>query len=120
MSDGDLSAAVGAREPELAPVICRLRQLDVVIVREDPRTFTLAPSGRDVSVGWLVRQLEGMGDVVECGGSSPCPLVCGCRLRSALRDAQQAFFSSLDSIAVRDVVPGETRSSLGMPTIGVR
>lgn len=118
LSKRDVAVAVGAREAELVPVFHRLAQLDMVTVHQD-RALALAPSGQDVSIGWIVRQLEGAGDVVECGGSSPCPLVYGCRLRAALRDAQQAFLRSLDAIAVRDVVPGDTLV-LGMPTIGLR
>lgn len=118
LSEGEVAAAVGAREAELVPVIRRLAQLDIVTVRQD-RALALAPSGQDVSIGWIVRQLEGTGDVVECAGSSPCPLVCGCRLRAALRDAQQAFLASLDRIAVRDVIPADTLV-LGMPTLGAR
>ncbi|NKQ54510.1 transcriptional regulator [Amycolatopsis sp. K13G38] len=119
-SDGlggrEVAAAVGAGTAELDPVLDRLARLDLVTVDPVSGAVALAPSARDVSIGWIVRHLEGMGDVVDCGGSSPCPLVCGCRLRAALREAQQAFFRTLDPILVRDVVPRRTLS-LGMPVI---
>ncbi|HEY9326764.1 MAG TPA: Rrf2 family transcriptional regulator, partial [Streptomyces sp.] len=56
----------------------------------------------------LVRQLEGPGEVVECEGATPCPLRSACRLRSALRAAEEAFYASLDPIAVTDLVSSPT------------
>jgi Rrf2 family nitric oxide-sensitive transcriptional repressor len=115
---GAIAAAVGATTDELGPVLDRLSQLDLIkLQRDDPATATLAPWGYDTSIGWLARELEGLDEVVRCDDQdSPCPLAHGCRLRSALRGAQAAFFASLDTITVADMVPGK-KSSLGMPTI---
>src|SRR4051794_30227170 len=56
--------------------------------------------GRTASLGWLVRELEGEEEVVACEGDLPCPLRAACRLRGALRDAQQAFYAALDPLTV--------------------
>ena len=48
------------------------------------------------------------GDVVDCEGSAPCPLHSGCRLRGALRRAQEAFYASLDPLTVTDMVAAPT------------
>lgn len=98
-----LAAAVGAPGPHVAEALDRLRQLDVVA---EDGGLTLTGSALETSIGWLVRELEGTGEVVGCHDDQPCPLVFGCRLRGALRVAQEAFFASLDPITVRDLTAG--------------
>ncbi|MGW5918536.1 Rrf2 family transcriptional regulator [Nocardia fluminea] len=68
--------------------------------------------GRDAFVGWLVRRLEGEGEVVECDGAHPCPLRTGCLLRSALSRAQEAVFTSLDTVAIEELTRNPTRTVL--------
>lgn len=90
-------------------VVARLSDLGVVTTRRG-RGGGLAVTelGRTVSVGWLTRQLEGDGEVVTCEGDKPCPLRQGCRLRSALRDAQEAFYTALDTMTVQDLTTPTT------------
>ncbi|MEV0259445.1 Rrf2 family transcriptional regulator [Streptomyces sp. NPDC050732] len=71
--------------------------------------LALTEAGRRASVGALVRAFEGTGDVVDCeGGGTPCPLNSACRLRDALRRAQEAFYASLDGLTVADIVAAPT------------
>ncbi|MEV5983979.1 Rrf2 family transcriptional regulator [Streptomyces sp. NPDC052051] len=72
--------------------------------------LALTEAGRTASIGGLVRAFEGGGDVVDCEGVSnaPCPLSSGCRLRGALRQAQEAFFVSLDPLTIEDVAAAPT------------
>ncbi|MEU6126025.1 Rrf2 family transcriptional regulator [Streptomyces sp. NPDC047123] len=70
--------------------------------------LALTEAGRTASVGALVRSLEGEGDVVDCEGGTPCPLNSACRLRAALRTAQEAFYASLDPLTVADIVAAPT------------
>ncbi len=46
--------------------------------------------------------------MVDCEGSTPCPLRSACRLRSALRQAEDAFYASLDPLTVGDLVSSPT------------
>lgn len=55
-----------------------------------------------------MRELEGPGEVVECEGDTPCPLRSACRLRSALRRAEEAFYASLDPLTVSDLAASPT------------
>src|SRR4051812_30210495 len=72
-----------------AKVVARLQHLGLVEARRGRGGgLTLTPAGRLASVGGLVRELEGPGDVVECEGATPCPLAAACRLRRALHRAQ--------------------------------
>ncbi|MGA5312602.1 RrF2 family transcriptional regulator [Streptomyces pseudogriseolus] len=83
--------------------------------------LTLTEQGRGASVGGLVRSLEGEGDVVDCDGAAttaPCPLRSDCRLRGALRRAQEAFFASLDPLTVADLTADPTGPMLlGVPRV---
>ncbi|MFD4954629.1 RrF2 family transcriptional regulator [Streptomyces sp. NPDC058451] len=80
--------------------------------------LTLTEAGRNASVGALVRSLEGEGDVADCEGSTPCPLSSDCRLRGALRRAQEAFYAALDPLTVADMVASPTGPLLlGLPAM---
>lgn len=41
-------------------------------------------------------------------GETPCPLLAACRLRGALRRAQEAFFAELDPVTVTGLVASPT------------
>lgn len=85
-------------------VVARLSELGVVTTRRGRGGgLTITELGRTATIGWLTRQLEGEGEAVECEGPKPCPLRHGCRLRVALRAAQDAFYASLDTITVADL-----------------
>ncbi|WP_019853611.1 RrF2 family transcriptional regulator [Actinopolyspora mortivallis] len=101
----EVAAAVAAPYSHAAKVVTRLRHLGVVEARRGRGGgLGLTATGRSASVGWLVRELEGAGDVVGCEEDPPCPLRNACRLRTVLREAQEAFFASLDPIVVGDLV----------------
>ncbi|WAL95148.1 RrF2 family transcriptional regulator [Streptomyces sp. Je 1-369] len=70
--------------------------------------LALTEAGRRASVGAVVRSFEGTGDVVDCESGMPCPLNSACRLRDALRKAQEAFYASLDPLTVADMVASPT------------
>ncbi|MGW1870081.1 RrF2 family transcriptional regulator [Streptomyces mauvecolor] len=92
-----------------AKVVARLQHLGLVEARRGRGGgLALTPAGRLASVGSLVRELEGPGDVVECEGAAPCPLAAACRLRRALHRAQEAFYDSLDEVTVDDLVASPT------------
>ena len=100
-------------------VVARLEALGVVETRRGRNGgLAITEQGRRVSVGWLVRQLEGVDEVIACEGMNPCPLRGACRLRSVLRDAQEAFFAVLDEYTVGDLTPSATASVL--LTLGTR
>ena len=96
-------------------VVAALQKLGVVETRRGRAGgLWLTSDSAALSVGRLVRELEGGREVVECEGTSPCPLRGGCRLRSALRDAQEAFFAALDPLTVADLTAAPTRLLLTM------
>jgi Rrf2 family transcriptional regulator, nitric oxide-sensitive transcriptional repressor len=105
----EVAATMQVPYTHAAKVVARLQHLGLVDARRGRGGgLTLTVAGRSASIGALVRQLEGPGEVVECEGSTPCPLRSACRLRSALRQAEEAFYASLDPLTVGDLVASPT------------
>ncbi|GAY16579.1 Rrf2 family transcriptional regulator [Mycobacterium sp. shizuoka-1] len=99
-----VAAASGASEHHVAKAVSRLTELGLVHARRGRAGgLELTEAGREVSLGWLVRELEGDREVVDCTGQSPCPLIAGCRLRRVLADAKEAFYAELDRYTVADL-----------------
>ncbi|MGD1217762.1 MULTISPECIES: RrF2 family transcriptional regulator [Streptomyces] len=92
-----------------AKVVAELQHLGLLAARRGRGGgLALTEAGLSASVGAVVRAFEGDGDVVECEGAVPCPLNSACRLRGALKRAQEAFFASLDPLTVADMVAAPT------------
>ncbi|MFJ6936764.1 RrF2 family transcriptional regulator [Streptomyces sp. NPDC101132] len=105
----DVAATMRVPYTHTAKVVARLQHLGLVEARRGRGGgLTLTAAGRAASVGGVVRELEGAGDVVECEGTEPCPLRSACLLRGALRRAQEAFFGTLDPLTVEDLVGAPT------------
>ena len=101
------------RYTHAAKAVAALQRLGVVETRRGRAGgLSLREEARGFSVGRLVRDLEGPGEVVQCEGPVPCPLRGGCRLRAALRDAQEAFFAALDPLTIADLAAAPTRTIL--------
>lgn len=96
-----------------AKAVSQLGKLGIVETRRGRSGgLSISEHGRNASVGRLVRELEGPGEVVECEGTTPCPLNQGCRLRGALAQAQEAFFATLDPLTIADITAPPTSAIL--------
>lgn len=105
----EVAETMGVPATHMAKAVTRLQHLGVLEARRGRGGgLALTDLGRHASVGWLVRELEGEDEVVACDGDSPCPLRGACRLRRALRDAQEAFYATLDPLTVADLVTSPT------------
>ncbi|KUI26107.1 transcriptional regulator [Mycobacterium sp. IS-1496] len=112
-----IAAGANASEHHIAKAVARLAELGMVHARRGRvGGLTLTDAGRDASVGWLVRRLEGDREVIECGGEDPCPLLAACRLRKAMSDAKEAFYRELDRYTITDLAaPALPLVFLGAP-----
>ncbi|QHC29175.1 RrF2 family transcriptional regulator [Streptomyces sp. HF10] len=100
---------MGVPYTHAAKVVAELQHLGLVDARRGRGGgLALTERGRTASVGALVRTFEGDDEVVECEGATPCPLRADCRLRGALRRAQEAFYASLDPITLDQIVKDPT------------
>ncbi|NXY97793.1 Rrf2 family transcriptional regulator [Streptomyces sp. BR123] len=105
----DVAASMEVPYTHTTKVVARLQHLGLIEARRGRGGgLALTAAGRAASVGAVVRELEGAGDVVECEGTTPCPLRGACILRGALRRAQEAFFATLDPLTVNDLVATPT------------
>lgn len=105
----EVADAVAVPHSHAAKAVTRLQHLGVLEARRGRGGgLVMTAAGRGTSVGHLVRQLEGAGDVVACEGDAPCPLRHACRLRAALAEAQEAFYAALDPLTVQDLVASPT------------
>jgi Rrf2 family nitric oxide-sensitive transcriptional repressor len=105
----EVADAMGVPYTHAAKAVTRLQHLGVVEARRGRGGgLALTGLGRRASVGWLVRELEGDGEVVGCDDEPACPLRVACRLRGALRAAQEAFYAALDPLTVTDLVASPT------------
>jgi Rrf2 family transcriptional regulator, nitric oxide-sensitive transcriptional repressor len=105
----EVAATMQVPYTHAAKVVARLQHLGLVEARRGRGGgLSLTTAGRAASIGALVRQLEGPGEVVDCEGGTPCPLRSACLLRSALRRAEEAFYASLDPLTVGDLVSSPT------------
>ncbi len=116
-----LSDAVNASNNHLSKVVAKLAELNLVVsVRGRNGGVLLAEGTRDVPVGKILRQLEGPGEVVECGGSKPCPLMYrDCQLRHRLAAAREAFFVELDKDTIGELISQTQPAPAGSVGIGL-
>jgi Rrf2 family nitric oxide-sensitive transcriptional repressor len=109
----ELAESLAVPRHHLAKVVQKLQHMGLLeTVRGRSGGVRLAPSARDTSVGGLVRTLEGETEVVDCDGDPACPLRHNCRLRGALRRAQEAFYASLDPLTIGDLTAPPTQQVL--------
>ncbi|GGP34544.1 HTH-type transcriptional repressor NsrR [Streptomyces variabilis] len=118
----DVATAMDVPYTHAAKVVAELRHMGLLTARRGRGGgLSLTEKGREASVGGLVRAFEGEGDVVDCdgaAGTAPCPLRSDCRLRGALRRAQEAFYASLDPLTVADLTADPTGPLLlGVPSV---
>lgn len=108
----DVATAMDVPYTHAAKVVAELQHMGMLTARRGRGGgLGLTEQGRTASVGALVRAFEGEGDIVDCegtAGSAPCPLNSACRLRGALRRAQEAFYATLDPLTVADIVADPT------------
>ena len=107
---GEVAAAMGAAATHMAKVVGKLQHLGLIQARRGRGGgLVLTAAGRAASVGAVVRTFEGSGDLAACVDTGePCPINAACRLRSALRVAQEAFYASLDQLTIEDVTAAPT------------
>lgn len=128
----ELAKATNASDNHLARVVAKLVDIELVSsTRGRNGGVHLPDSARGASVGQILRELEGPGEVVDCQGAKPCPLAAhDCKLRHRLAAAREAFFAELDGDTIGDLIrvnrvaaqPNSeeahgSSTSLGLPTL---
>lgn len=100
----DLAEHLHVAPQHMAKIVQRLRGHGLVRTSRGRGGGVVLASGvLERPVGEIVRALEGPGEAVGCD-HPPCPLRGGCRLRGALRTAQESFLASLNQVHLRELV----------------
>ena len=112
VTKSEIAARCNTSESHLAQVINQLGQLGYLHTqRGRSGGITLARSPAQIDVGEVFRRLESGTYLAECFADvdNTCPLVSGCRLRTALSDAAQAFYAHLDGITLDALICNNER-----------
>ena len=87
----------------LVKIVHELAKLGVVhTVRGNAGGMKLARPADEITLGEIVRQMEGM-EIVNCTKPS-CPILPACTARGILDEARDAFLAVLDAYTVQDLL----------------
>jgi Rrf2 family protein len=90
----------------LAKILQRLAKQRLIVSQNGPKGgYTLARRPAEITVGQVVRALEGPINIVECmEGESECPQMARCNLRRPVQKLQVAITQMLDSMSLAELV----------------
>lgn len=111
----DIAARQGVSVKYLEKLVRDLKEAGFVRSRRGPRGGHELDKPLDaISVGDIVRALEGDLSLVECADEAgPCPRQADCLTRGVWMEAARAMHEKLDSITLADLVAGATGCALG-------
>lgn len=101
----NIADSVGTPYNHVSKAMAKLRTLGYLeVIRGRTGGSRLSHTGRNATVGQVLRQLDTRTDAADCvAPSGNCPLINECRLRSALSRAREAFYQELDSVSIADL-----------------
>jgi len=96
----------------LVKVAARLSKLGwISATRGRHGGLQLGPGAEKLSVGAILRELEGRRAIIDCA-DPPCALKGNCHLKRALDEAEEAFYRALDGVTLADVSGSRTAESI--------
>ncbi len=107
VTKAEIAKRCNASENHLAQVINQLAQLGYLHTQRGRNGgLELARPADQIVIGDIFRALEAPVPLAECFADvdNTCPLVDACRLRTALTDAANAFYATLDPITLDALV----------------
>lgn len=107
VTKAEIAECCNISENHLAQVINQLSQLGYLSTQRGRNGgMNLARPPAQIRIGDVFRDVEGSLPMVECfaDADNTCPLTDACRLKTALADAAQAFYASLDDISLEALV----------------
>ena len=92
-------------ENHLAKIATALAQGGYIISRRGRAGgLSLAADPSEIVVGKVLREIKQVTPVAECFGSTnTCNIMPACGLRNPLKEAQEAFFATLDRYTIADL-----------------
>ncbi|KIC17971.1 MULTISPECIES: RrF2 family transcriptional regulator [unclassified Leisingera] len=107
VTKAEIAECCNISENHLAQVINQLSQLGYLATQRGRNGgMNLGKNAAEIRIGDVFRDVEGNLPMVECfaDADNTCPLASACRLKVALADAAQAFYTSLDDISLESLV----------------
>ncbi len=110
----DISSRQGISVKYLEKLIRPLKQAGYVTSKRGPRGgHRLSRSAKDITVGEVVRLLEGELILTECAmDPSVCTIAQDCLTRRVWKEASDAMYERLDSITFSDLLKEAARSGI--------
>lgn len=105
----EIASCCNVSENHLAQVVNQLSQLGFLATQRGRNGgIMLGRPAEEIRVGQVFRSVEGDAppDMCLADSDQTCPLVGACRLRGALEEAMQAFFTHLDDTSLSELVCG--------------
>lgn len=98
----------------LEQILRALKQAGVVkSVRGPKGGHLLAKDPAQISLGQIVRLLEGQTDLVECVSSpEKCDMAADCLVRNAWQDATSVLYEKLDDISIADLIQSSGKNNM--------
>lgn len=89
----------------LAKILQRLAKQRLIVSQNGPKGgYALARRPRELTVGQVVRALEGPINIVSCLEDSDCPQMERCNLRRPVQKIQAAISQLLDTMSLAELV----------------
>jgi Rrf2 family protein len=120
----DVGAVSGKRIAEefrippelLAKILQKLARTGLITAQSGPKGgYVLARPQTEISVGDVVRALEGPIHIVECfGEDSDCPQMARCNLRRPVQKIQASLSRMLDTMSLAELVADDTPALLSI------
>lgn len=112
---GDIAESYNISKNHLMKVVQELSARNYLhAIRGKNGGIKLNTEPANISVGRLVRELEGNISIFECGDSDKrCVITPACQLKEAFSLAMESFFKTLDGYSLADLVPDESKADFG-------
>jgi Rrf2 family protein len=95
----------GIPQELLAKILQRLARERLIVSQNGPKGgYALARRPNDITVGQVVRALEGPINIVGCFEDSDCPQLERCNLRRPVQKIQAAISQMLDTMTLSELV----------------
>ena len=107
VTKAEIAERCNTSENHLAQVINQLGQMGFLSTHRGRNGgIALARDMADINIGDVFRRLESTVPLTECfaDAENTCPLVGACRLRVAIADAAEAFYTQLEDVSLAGLV----------------
>ena len=108
---GEISKKYNISRNHLVKVVHNLATMGVInSYKGKGGGIALSLSPDKINIGKLVRKLEMDSTLVECfGNSNQCIITSSCKLKNAIKAAEQSFYETLSTYTLEDIVSNKNK-----------